>query len=200
MPKRTITLTVETVEERRVPPKNNKLGNMLVFDERVTNINGIAGLKGRHSGFCVRVRRKGKEIWLCEAGWRLPGISNTPFKQGGQIHARGLLDFSSSTGTVAITGGTDDYLDASGQLQFNGQDYLFTVVTPGGIARRVTAASSSPCEHHYRHAHRNQANAEEYGLDPGKSLSIESQESSCDGRRGHRAGGRPRRGGRCGAG
>jgi hypothetical protein len=52
------TLTVETVEERRVPPKNNKLGNMLVFDERVTNINGIAGLKGRHSGFAFAERER----------------------------------------------------------------------------------------------------------------------------------------------
>jgi hypothetical protein len=28
-----ITLTVATVEEREVPPKNNQLGNMFVFDE-----------------------------------------------------------------------------------------------------------------------------------------------------------------------
>jgi hypothetical protein len=41
----------------------------------------------------------------------------------------GLLDFSSSTRTVAITGGTDDYLAASEQLQFNQQDYVFTIVT-----------------------------------------------------------------------
>jgi hypothetical protein len=127
----TITLTVATVEERRLRPRNRKLGNMLVFDERITQINNNSALTGRHSGFCIRVRRKQQEIWLCEAGWRLPGIPGHPlFSHGGQIHARGLLDFSSSTGTVAITGGTDDYKAASGQLQFNQQDYVFTIVTP----------------------------------------------------------------------
>jgi hypothetical protein len=88
-----ITLTVATVEEREVPPKTNQLGNMLVFDERITKINGNTGLTGRHSGFCVRVRRQQEEIWLCEAGWRLPGIAGHPlFPNGGQLHARGNPD------------------------------------------------------------------------------------------------------------
>ena len=66
--------------------------------------------------------------WLCEAGWRLPGISGHPlFPNGGQLHARGLLDFTSSTGTVAITGGTDDYLRASGHMKFNQKDYVLTI-------------------------------------------------------------------------
>jgi hypothetical protein len=103
----TTTLTVATVEERKVPPQNNNLGNMLVFDERITQINNNTALTGRHSGFCVRVRRDQQDMWLCEAGWRLPGIpGHQHFSHGGQIHARGLLDFGSSTRTVAITGGT----------------------------------------------------------------------------------------------
>ena len=40
----TITLTVATVEERKVPPQNNNLGNMLVFDERITQINNNTAL------------------------------------------------------------------------------------------------------------------------------------------------------------
>ena len=99
----TVTLTVATVEEREVPPKNSQLGNMIVFDERITQINGNTGLTGRHSGFCVRVRKP--EIWLCEAGWSLPAIPGTSFTHPGQLQARGLLDFNSATGTVAITGG-----------------------------------------------------------------------------------------------
>ena len=127
----TITLTVATVEGRKVPPQNNKLGNMLVFDERITQINNNTALAGRHSGFCVRVRRDQQEIWLREAGWRLPSIpGHQLFSHGGQIHARGLLDFSSNTGTVAITGGTDDYRTASGHMTFNNQDYVLTIETP----------------------------------------------------------------------
>jgi hypothetical protein len=126
-----ITLTVATVEEREVPPKNSELGNMLVFDERITQINNNTALTGRHSGFCVRVRRQQQEIWLCEAGWRLPGIpGHHLFPNGGQLHARGLLDFSITTGTVAITGGTDDYRRASGHMKFNQQDYVLTIETP----------------------------------------------------------------------
>jgi hypothetical protein len=123
-----ITLTVATVEEREVPPKNNQLGNMLVFDESITKINGDTALTGRHSGFCVRVQKP--DIWLCEAGWRLPGIPNTPFPNGGQIQARGLLDFGVDAGTVAITGGTDDYRRASGHIKFNKNDYTLTIETP----------------------------------------------------------------------
>ena len=66
----TITLTVATVEERKVPPQNNNLGNMLVFDERITQINNNTALTGGYSGFCVRVRRDQPDMWLCEAGWR----------------------------------------------------------------------------------------------------------------------------------
>jgi hypothetical protein len=124
----TITLTVAKIEEKAVPPQNNQLGNMLAFDENITKINGNTGLTGRHSGFCVRVQKP--EIWLCEAGWRLPGIPGTPFPNGGQLQARGLLDFNIDTGTVAITGGTDDYLRASGHMKFNKNDYTLTIETP----------------------------------------------------------------------
>jgi hypothetical protein len=124
-----ITLTVATVEEREVPPKNNQLGNMLVFDESITKINGNTALTGRHSGFCVRVQKP--DIWLCEAGWRLPGIPGSQlFPNGGQLQARGLLDFGVDTGTVAITGGTDDYRRASGHITFNKKDYTLTIETP----------------------------------------------------------------------
>jgi len=143
----TTTLTLKTVEvvSKRIPKKGKKLGQMLVFSEDITEINGTPSSQfpatslgpPRHSGFCFRVRKP--ELWLCEAGWSVPGLpAPSPFLNGGQIQARGLLDFSSSgAGRVAITGGTEDYLDASGQIMINPSVgspavtvYTFTIVTP----------------------------------------------------------------------
>jgi hypothetical protein len=72
MPTTIINLKVKTVEEREVPPKDNKLGNTIVSSYDITEINGDTSLWGQHSGFCVRVRRP--DLWLCEAGYNLPGI------------------------------------------------------------------------------------------------------------------------------
>ena len=112
MPTTIINLKVKTVEEREVPPKDNKLGNTIVSSYDITEINGDTSLWGQHSGFCVRVRRP--DLWLCEAGYNLPGIPGTPFPNGGQLQTRGLLKFSNAVNTVAITGGTGDYRRASG--------------------------------------------------------------------------------------
>ena len=57
MPTTIINLKVRTVEEREVPPKDNRLGNMIVSAEDITEINGDTSLWGQHSGFYVRVRR-----------------------------------------------------------------------------------------------------------------------------------------------
>jgi hypothetical protein len=56
------------------------------------------------------------------------------FPNGGQMQARGLLDFRSSrAGKVAITGGTEDYLRALGNA-VRGTPvvtvYTFTIETP----------------------------------------------------------------------
>lgn len=128
MPTTIINLKVKTVEEREVPPKDNKLGNMIVSDEDITEINGDTSLRGQHSALCVRVRQP--DFWLFEAGYILPGIPNTPFPNGGQLQARGLIKFSSLVNTVAITGGTGDYRRASGQVKLDGNNFELTVETP----------------------------------------------------------------------
>jgi hypothetical protein len=114
---------------------------MLVFTDDITRINNlpIARVVSQHSGFCLRVRQPGAlgapDIWLCEAGYILPGIPGTPFLNGGQIQARGLLDFSGNVPEiVAITGGTGDYLRASGQAVLVENppitDFTLTIETP----------------------------------------------------------------------
>ena len=142
------TLTLKTVEVRskRIPRRGKKLGQMLVFNEDITEINGtpisqfpVPNLgPPQHLGFCFRVQKP--DLWLCEAGWILPGLPPpTPFPKGGQIQARGLLDFrSNGAGHVAITGGTEDYLDALGHIVITAVGgspavtvYNFTIETPG---------------------------------------------------------------------
>ena len=92
---------------------------MIVSTDDITEIDGDTSLWGQHLGFCVRVRVRVRvrqpDLWLCEAGYILPGIPGTPFPNGGQLQARGLLKFSNAVNTVAITGGTGDYRRASGK-------------------------------------------------------------------------------------
>jgi hypothetical protein len=105
---------------RRIPKKGKRLGQMLVFSDDITRINGAPSPgPSQHSGFCFRVRKP--DIWLCQAGYVLPGRPGTIFPNGGQIQARGLLDFSNSAPVrVAITGGTGDYRRASGEIVLTG--------------------------------------------------------------------------------
>ena len=59
-----MTLTVTDVEVRKVPPRNKKLGNVLVFDDKITKINGsfpsevdiqvFAFASGNENGGCAR--------------------------------------------------------------------------------------------------------------------------------------------------
>ena len=118
MPTTIINLKVKTVQEKAVSPQNNQLGNMMVYDDDITEINGDTSLRGQRSSFFVRVRKP--DFWLCEAGYILPGIPNTPFPNGGQLQTQGLLKFSNLVNTVGITGGTGDYRRASGQVKLDG--------------------------------------------------------------------------------
>ena len=119
-----VVLELVSFDSRRIPKKSKKLGQVLVFTDNITKINNtpIALGVSQHSGFCVRVRKPGAaggpDMWLCRAGFLLPGIPNI-FPQGGQIQARGLLDFSGTlpTNKVAITGGTGDYIRAGGEIE-----------------------------------------------------------------------------------
>jgi hypothetical protein len=140
------TLTLKTIEivSKRIPRRGKKLGQMLVFNEDFTEINStpidqfpVPSLgPPQHLGFCFRVQKP--DMWLCQAGWILPGLpAPSPFPNGGQIQARGLLDFRSAAGEVAITGGTEDYLNALGRIVTNAlggspavTEYTFTIVTP----------------------------------------------------------------------
>jgi hypothetical protein len=54
----------------------------------------------------------------------------SPFPNGGQLQARGLLNRDNPINTVAITGGTGDYLRALGEVELNGNDFTLTVETP----------------------------------------------------------------------
>jgi Dirigent-like protein len=111
------------------PPNNpNNIGSVNVFTDDITEINGDTSLRGQHSGFCFQVRQP--NFWLCQAVYTLPGIRKRRFRHGGQIEARGRLDFSTQLHTVAITGGTDDYRRATGHVKIDGNDYTLTIYTP----------------------------------------------------------------------
>jgi hypothetical protein len=131
--------------QQAYPPQGQELGQMLVFNEDITEINGAPSSQfptpslgpPQHLGFCFRVQKP--DMWLCEAGWTLPGLpAPSPFTNRGQIQARGLLDFrSNAAGKVAITGGTDDYLRALGHILITAVGgtpavtvYTFTIETP----------------------------------------------------------------------
>jgi hypothetical protein len=98
----------------------------------IIEINGKAIAPGvsQHSGFCFCVREP--NTWLCQAGYTLPGIKRRHFRKGGQIEARGILDFSAPNPTfVAITGGTGDYRRASGEVKFlDDIHWQLTIFTP----------------------------------------------------------------------
>jgi hypothetical protein len=103
----------------------------------IIEINGKAVAPGTstHSGFCFRVREPAvpgaRDLWLCQAGYVLPGIKKRHFRHGGQIEARGILDFSSNQpGVVAITGGTGDYRLASGEVTFFPTYWELMIFTP----------------------------------------------------------------------
>ena len=139
MPTTVISLLISPVESRNIPfvlPWWKRLGDVMVSTDDITQINNT-NLMGQHSGFCVRVRKP--NWWLCRAGYILPGIPDTvippksPFPNGGQLQARGLLDFASalSPSFVAITGGTGDYRSASGEVEFlDDTHWELTVVAP----------------------------------------------------------------------
>ena len=46
MPTTIINLKVKTVEEKALPPQNKQLGNMIIYDDDITQINGDPSLRG----------------------------------------------------------------------------------------------------------------------------------------------------------
>ena len=116
--------------QQNFPPPNNpnNIGSVNVFTDDITEINGDTSLRGEHSGFCFHVRQP--NFWLCQAVYTLPGIRKKRFRHGGQIQARGRLDFDKNRHTVAITGGTDDYRRVTGHVKIDGNNYTLTIYTP----------------------------------------------------------------------
>jgi hypothetical protein len=124
------------------PPANpnNNIGSVNVFTDDITEINGDTSLGGEHSGFCFHVRQP--NFWLCQAVYKLPGIRKRRFRHGGQIQARGRLDFDKQVHTVAITGGTDDYRRATGHVKIDGNNYTLTIYTPWPLEIRPAEGGS----------------------------------------------------------
>jgi hypothetical protein len=96
------------------PPHGEKLGDQRVFTDELrapdSNNNPTGPVLGEHSGFCTLVRKgPGSErIYQCLATFRL---------NKGLITGRALFDLNAA-GTVKgpITGGTDDYKLAQGEI------------------------------------------------------------------------------------
>jgi hypothetical protein len=130
MPK--LILKLELANVHNTPePLNPNYGDMQVFSDDIIKINNtpLAPGMSQHSGFCFFVR--GPHWWLCQAGYTLPGINKKRFRHGGQIEARGLLDYSSSGPSfVAITGGTGDYRRATGHVKVGANKLRLTIYTP----------------------------------------------------------------------
>lgn len=112
--------------------------DMRIQTDDIIEINGkpVAPGESTHAGFCFRVREPpipsgAPDLWLCQAGYALPGIKKKHFRKGGQIEARGILDFGPGAppGVVAITGGTGDYRRASGQINFLPTHWELTIFT-----------------------------------------------------------------------
>jgi hypothetical protein len=111
-----------------VSVKASIVGDQQFFTDDIVSINNVASSGGQHSGFCVLVRKPG--LWLCQAGFILPSIVDFP--NGGQIQARGLMDFSGAPPfnfQAAITGGIDDYRRAEGQIDATFSPPVTTVWT-----------------------------------------------------------------------
>lgn len=156
MPTRTLVLDGEEAVSQGFPPRDEnaqKLGDRIVFSHNITSFafepsspNPVTvpipppKVGAQHSGFCVRVRGKGENFWLCQAGFLLPGLPNTAYPKGGQIQGRGLLDFSGSLLQTAIDGGFGDYDSAGGQV-----DVTFPQTPPGAKPKtRWTMAIRTP--------------------------------------------------------
>jgi hypothetical protein len=110
-----IVLVTKNIDAREIPSgAAPKLGDQLVFTDDLLDKHGQE--VGQHSGFCTRVRIIGSgegapDLWQCQATLTLPQ---------GSITARGAFKFPAVVGELsgraAITGGTDAYAKARGQI------------------------------------------------------------------------------------
>ena len=89
--------------------KGDSVGDLLTFDNEVFDASNKTKL-GTDQGYCVRVAA-GKS-WECL--WTL-------VVEGGQITAHGPF-FDKGDSVLAITGGTDKYAAASGQLKLHSRN------------------------------------------------------------------------------
>jgi hypothetical protein len=140
MPTNVLVLNGTEVDSQGYPPRaphNKKFGDLIVFTDKFDSfefppgppqpIPGVpaGSTQPQHSGFCFLVREP--NVWLCQAGFLLPGLG-APFANGGQIQARGLMDFDQSgPAQAAIDGGFGDYDSAGGRI-----DVTFPPTPKGG--------------------------------------------------------------------
>jgi hypothetical protein len=97
------------------PPRDGgaRLGDQIFFIDDLVNAQGVD--VGERSGFCTRVRElQGNDRFECQATYEL----DTPLPRG-QVTTRGLFTLPPQAGQAArtaITGGTDAYAKARGQV------------------------------------------------------------------------------------
>jgi hypothetical protein len=110
-------LFTKNIAFREIPPAGvAQLGDQIVFtDDLLDSQNHEVG---QHSGFCTRVRviANAPDLYQCQATLSLPE---------GTITARGLFSIPTAVGQLsgraAITGGTEAYANASGQVSVTTQ-------------------------------------------------------------------------------
>jgi hypothetical protein len=140
MPERKLELVGKEVDFWGSRGQLGRLGDRFVLTDDLTAITiDTAPFPpgGQHFASGVLVREP--SMWLVEAGFMLPGLPSI-FTTGGQIQVRGLMEFPGDppwSFRAAITGGTQDYRHAQGDLQGNTRDsdpptrdWTFMIETP----------------------------------------------------------------------
>lgn len=112
-----IVLFTQNIAWRRMPPGGKRrIGDRLIFTDNLVDENGAE--VGQHSGFCTRVRRmkRAPDLYECQATLTLPE---------GTLTARGEFRVRAKpgqlSGRAAITGGTDGFITARGQVNVTAQ-------------------------------------------------------------------------------
>jgi hypothetical protein len=124
MPTITIEVFQKNVAFRDDPPAVGagaaKLGDQTFFTDDLLDSAGRE--VGTHSGFCTRLRvtpGAAPDLYQCQATYVLHPATGTSQPQRGQVTARGAANIPLAVNQSvksAITGGTDAYMNARGEV------------------------------------------------------------------------------------